>query len=162
MRILDYHVHTDFSPDSSMKHYEAVKAAIKAGITDICFTEHMDLGHHMESFNRVPKFGKMQESICELRKEFPIINIRYGLEAGYMKETAEETAKVIAGHVLPHPSVIRRYYELGGRIVTIGSDAHTPERVGEHVSETIDIVRECGVKEIVMFKKRKPEFIIIE
>lgn len=32
MRIPDYHIHTNFSPDSSMKHYEAVEAAIKAGL----------------------------------------------------------------------------------------------------------------------------------
>ncbi len=59
MRIPDFHIHTNYSPDSSMQQTEAVEAAIKAGITDMCFTEHMDLGHHMDSFNRKPEFEGM-------------------------------------------------------------------------------------------------------
>ena len=27
------------------------------------------------------------------------------------------------------PSVLKLYYELGGKIITTGSDAHTPERI---------------------------------
>lgn len=40
----DYHVHTDFSDDSTYPMEEVVKDAIKKGIEEICFTEHVDYG----------------------------------------------------------------------------------------------------------------------
>ena len=59
MKLPDYHIHTCYSPDSSMSHIEAVEAAVRSGITDLCFTEHMDLGHHIDSFNRIPALDEM-------------------------------------------------------------------------------------------------------
>ena len=63
MILPDYHIHTSYSPDSKMDPEEAVRAAIASGVTNLCFTEHMDLGHHMESFNRVPNFERIDKSI---------------------------------------------------------------------------------------------------
>ncbi len=34
------------------------------------------------------------------------------------------------GFAHPHPSVLRRYKELGGEIITVGSDAHKAEHIG--------------------------------
>ena len=65
------------------------------------------------------------------------------------------------GHTLPHPSIIQRYRELGGKIITIGSDAHTTNRVGEHVSEAMRIVRECGFEEVAVFENQNPKFYSI-
>ena len=39
------------------------------------------------------------------------------------------------GHVLPHPSIVKRYKELGVTILTTCSDAHTPDRVGKYIKE---------------------------
>ena len=49
-----------------------------------------------------------------MRKKYPEINIGKGIEVNTSGINR-------AGHVLPHPSIIRRYRELGGRIITIGS-----------------------------------------
>ena len=67
-----------------------------------------------------------------------------------------------AGHMLPHPSIIRRYHELGGRIITIGSDAHKPQNVGAYIKDAIDIIAEAGFQEITLFKNREPSFISIK
>ena len=50
MILPDYHIHTLFSPDSQMDPEATVRAAIAKGVTHLCFTEHMDLGHHMEMY----------------------------------------------------------------------------------------------------------------
>ena len=42
MILPDYHIHTSYSPDSKMDPEEAVCAAMASGVTNICFTEHMD------------------------------------------------------------------------------------------------------------------------
>jgi len=261
----DFHVHSNFSPDSSMLREEAVRTALQIGITSLCFTEHMDLGHHMEDFNRIPDFEDMHHSLKELQEQFPELSLYCGLEAGYLSSTAKETAAVLAsqtldyvilsthcvdgidcylpefkrnmnkvtaytrylatlyesitddcltdyydcighigyiakcrhfkenelpydfapklfdeilsliikrgkgievntsgidkvGHPLPHPSIICRYRELGGKIITLGSDAHTTDRVGKHIADTQKLVKTCGFDEVAVFEKHEPKF----
>lgn len=268
MILPDYHIHTSYSPDSKMDSEEAVRAAMAKGVTDICFTEHMDLGHHMEMYDRAPDFVGMEETISRLKEKYPEINIGKGIEAGYIPETAEQTAKVLkeqrfdyvllsthcvegmdcgvpeskrgqdkptaykryletvyasvtddrlteyydcvshigyiakglhyedntfpyemfpelfdmilseiikrgkgievntsgidrGGHVLPHPSIIRRYRELGGRMITIGSDAHRSQNVGAYIKDAVNIIAEAGFEEITLFKNREPRVIKI-
>ena len=60
------------------------------------------------------------------------------------------------GHVLPHPSIICRYKELGGRIITIGSDAHKSQNVGAYIKDTVEIIASAGFEEITLFKNREP------
>lgn len=251
-----------------MEPDEAIRAAIASGVTEICFTEHMDLGHHVECYNQIPNFESMDKTISQLESKYPEINIRKGIEAGYISDTAKQTAEVLAeqkfdfvllsthcadgldcglpeskrgrdkitayksyletvfdsvtderlaehydcvshigyiakglhyednafpyqlfpelfdkilieiikrgkgievntsgidrgGHVLPHPSIVRRYRELGGRIITIGSDAHRHQNVGVHIKEGIEIIAKAGFKEITLFKNRKPTFVDI-
>ena len=41
---VDYHVHTEFSDDSEYPMEDVVKDAIKLGLDEICFTNHVDYG----------------------------------------------------------------------------------------------------------------------
>ncbi len=65
------------------------------------------------------------------------------------------------GEPLPHFEIIKRYLELGGEIITIGSDAHDPSRVGDRIAETIDRIKALGVRRICTFEKMKPVFHVI-
>lgn len=65
------------------------------------------------------------------------------------------------GHTNPHPDVIKRYLELGGEMIVLGSDAHEPKHLGYAFSEMKDFLTSCGVKYLTNFKKRKPEIIKI-
>lgn len=61
------------------------------------------------------------------------------------------------GDFLPDASYFRRFRELGGEIVTIGSDAHTASRVGQYSA------RACGILKdifgyVCTFADRKPIF----
>ena len=58
----------------------------------------------------------------------------------------------------PKVEIISRYAELGGEIITFGSDAHTPQRVGECFEEAGEIVKTCGFKYYAVYKERKPVF----
>jgi histidinol-phosphatase (PHP family) len=49
---------------------------------------------------------------------------------------------------------VQRYYDLGGRIITVGTDSHTSERVGEHVAEVLSKYQEIGFKDVSTFTKR--------
>lgn len=57
---------------------------------------------------------------------------------------------------LPEGKWLRMYRELGGEIITIGSDAHGPELVGCAVREAQELLRQCGFKRFCTFRRREP------
>lgn len=65
------------------------------------------------------------------------------------------------GQVLPEGSIIKRYFEFGGEIITVGSDAHEESAVGRAVDETLEMLKSIGFKYVCTFDKRKPKFISI-
>ena len=65
------------------------------------------------------------------------------------------------GRVGPEDWVLRRYRELGGRLLTIGSDAHTASRVGAGYEEAAEALRRCGFDAYTIFRDRKPVFFKI-
>lgn len=60
---------------------------------------------------------------------------------------------------MPETAIIKRYFDLGGEIVTIGSDAHYETVVGHAVSETINQLKSIGFRFVCAFEKRQPHFI---
>lgn len=54
-------------------------------------------------------------------------------------------------------NIYKRYKELGGKIVTIGSDSHRSEDIGMNFKEAIDIIGRLGLKN-VYYKERKPYY----
>lgn len=59
------------------------------------------------------------------------------------------------GHPNPHPDIIKRYLELGGTILTIGSDAHLPEHIAYDFEKTRQLLLSLGVKEYTVFENRE-------
>ncbi len=55
--------------------------------------------------------------------------------------------------------ILELYRQVGGEIVTIGTDAHEAQDVGKGVKETCDVLRELGFRYYTVFTRRKPEFI---
>lgn len=63
------------------------------------------------------------------------------------------------GHPNPHEDILKRYRELGGEIITVGSDAHAPEYIGYSFDRAAEILKACGFRYYTIFRRRKPEFI---
>ncbi|MDR1952869.1 MAG: histidinol-phosphatase HisJ family protein [Clostridiales Family XIII bacterium] len=59
----------------------------------------------------------------------------------------------------PTPTILRRYVELGGEIVTTGSDAHRARDVGAMIDFAEQMIRDAGLRYIATFKARKPVMI---
>lgn len=58
----------------------------------------------------------------------------------------------------PSKEILRLYRDLGGRILTIGSDAHTTKFLGDHIKEAQQILKETGFTEICTFEGMEPVF----
>ena len=66
------------------------------------------------------------------------------------------------GRTLPDEFQLKRYRELGGKLITVGSDAHTSIAVGNGIEEGIRLAHKCGFKSYTIFEKRRPIAIPIE
>ena len=64
----------------------------------------------------------------------------------------------------PHPNIdiIKRYKELGGKIITMGSDAHQIQDLAKSFNEAFDILEDVGYKEIAIYHNRTPDFVKIK
>ncbi len=62
------------------------------------------------------------------------------------------------GHPNPTEEILTRYRELGGEIITIGADAHTPEHIAFDFHKIPQLLTDCGFRYYTVFKERKPFF----
>lgn len=60
---------------------------------------------------------------------------------------------------IPDPGVLRRYRELGGERITIGSDAHTAADIGAGHREAQRLLRELDYRYYAFYEARKPRMI---
>lgn len=261
---VDYHMHTDFSPDSTANPHAMVGRAIELGMKSICITDHyegrgqgknlrptlnndqyiskllelkefyknridvkvgaefsLDLRHRelfKELVNNYPmdfvigsnhktpgsdewsvskadSYSDKQwytdaltetvELIKEI-KEFDVLGhvdyiVRYGtyqtrdyIISDY-KEILEEIFKILIydgkgieinaagfkyglGFAHPHVDALKMYRQLGGEIITIGSDAHAPEHIGYNYPGVREQLLDAGFKYYTEFSNRKAIF----
>ncbi len=66
------------------------------------------------------------------------------------------------GKTMPTENYVRRFKELGGELLTLGSDAHFIEHVGAGIDEGYKIAESCGFEYVTYFENRKPIQIKIE
>lgn len=59
-----------------------------------------------------------------------------------------------------HPciDILKRYKEMGGEIITIGSDSHDTTHIAEHFDKAYDVLTQCGFRYYTIFEKRVAEF----
>ncbi len=127
-------------------------------LTDLkAFHEFDTLGH----LDYIVRYGQTKARAYSYRQYADVIDeilkllVRYNLAieintAGLRKQL---------GFPNPHPDVLRRYRELGGTLVTMGSDAHRPHAMGFAFDTAKEILRSCGFTHTVYYEKRRPVFV---
>jgi histidinol-phosphatase (PHP family) len=77
----------------------------------------------------------------------------------------KEKALEINTRRLANPAIVnallpiyKRFYELGGRLATMGSDAHNPDDIGRDLVIAQQLAEMCHLK-LVYFNHRSPEYI---
>lgn len=258
--MFDYHMHTVVSFDGHDRGIDMAKAALAAGLKEICFTDHLD-------YDPLGKMGNLAFDTQVYNAEYgnlalPGLKIRLGMEFGmtldnreqfrqdlqrrhfdfvlgsihfvddldvyfreywegktifqaerrYLESTLEcvrlhddfdvlahltyiakarchpgprpvpfrehreiidEILKVLVskgkglemntsgvdrcGDFLPSADIFRRFRELGGEIVTVGSDSHAVNRVGQYSFDACEILKDI-FGYVCTFEDRKPIF----
>lgn len=62
----------------------------------------------------------------------------------------------------PSRDILRLYRDLGGHILTIGSDSHEPAHLGTYIRESQRELRKLGFQEFCTFEKMEPKFHELE
>ena len=284
----DYHIHTYYSDDSTYPMEQVVKDAINKGITDLCFTDHVDYGIKEDTDKLTPaqrqelKVKLQNHNVPQYNVDYPAylteyqdlkekyadkINLKLGMEFGLQIHTIPQYQKLfnsypfdfiimschqvenkefwtqefqqgrsqdeynqryydeileqvknyhdysVLGHLdliarydkagiypfakirdkiaeilkiviadgkgielnttsvrykihnaqgeqelTPSREILTLYKELGGRIITTGSDSHKPEHLGAYITEQRQELLKLGFKEICTFEKMQPIF----
>lgn len=63
------------------------------------------------------------------------------------------------GQPMPPRELLVRYRELGGEIITIGSDAHIPARIAQGLADGMELLREVGFRYLTVYRERKPDML---
>ena len=66
------------------------------------------------------------------------------------------------GNAFPSEKYVRLFRDMGGEIISVGSDAHTVEDIGKDISSAIYTAKAVGFTHLCYFKKHKPYFINID
>lgn len=101
--LIDYHLHNHFSPDSKTDTRKLVEHLQKQNIKNICITNHgewfiQEEDVQIETFDFKESYERLafaKKEIEEIQKEFPDMQIGFGLELQYDKHTLKESEKLV-------------------------------------------------------------------
>lgn len=124
--------------------------------------EEMDYAHVLGHFDYISRYSKYvpkkmyyREQKDALDRLFEImIKNEVSLELNMGSQSAKELNGERMG--LPDPEILKRYREMGGRLVSLGSDAHHKNYVGRGFKETAEYLKDLGFEYITHFEKGKP------
>ena len=128
------------------RYYEEMLSLVKH-YKNYSVLGHMDLIKRYDQEGEYP-FEKIKPVIEDILKiviadgkgiEINTSAKRYGLE-----------------DTMPSQEILRLYKELGGEIITIGSDSHKPDQLGCGIAEAQKLLKEIGFQKICTFEKMNP------
>ena len=116
---------------------------------------HSSVLGHMDLITRYDKAG-----IYPFEKLKPILTeiLKTVIADGKGIEVNTSSHRYGLSDLTPSRDILKLYRELGGRILTIGSDSHKPEHLGAYMNETKLELKKLGFHEFCTFDKMKPSY----
>lgn len=117
------------------------------------YSDYSILGHldHIQRYNEtIYPFEKSREIIVKILKK--VIEDNKGIEVN------TSSFRYGLKELTPERDILKLYHGLGGKIITIGSDAHKAENVGERIPYIQEELKKIGFTDICTFDKMKPIF----
>lgn len=158
----DYHIHTTFS-DGRSSPEDYIAAAVKAGIKEIGFSEHLSLFKENQNWSMSPADVQAYINHLEiLKKKTAHIIIRKALEVDYIPGKEKEIEEFLSGFKLDYR--IGSVHYLGEKTVDLGPEFYKGKNIDglyelyfEHVigavnSGIFDIIGHCDLIRIYGFK----------
>ncbi len=138
--------------------FEGIKAYFEAIAHNAQFYDMFQIYGHLDYIIRYIPEEKKHYEVSDY-KDLIDMMLKAIIENG--KGIECNTSGYKYGLSVPHPKVelLKRYRELGGELITIGSDAHKPEHIAYDFQKAYDLLKEIGFSYYTVYQNRKPEFI---
>ena len=152
MYLADYHTHTQFSPDAQDSMTAMAQAAIRAGLDEICFTDHAEAMAWGNTKLRGPydwtlltrDFRAAQAAVGDQ------IQLRLGMELGDAQWGPEHVAELLADapefdfiigsiHLLS-----RRYGSQDLYVFSPKDESEAQEALGDYLEEALALAKQGG------------------
>lgn len=133
------------------RYYDELLTVVR-NFHDYSVLGHMDMIVRYDKQGRCP-FERVRGVVEEILKTI--------IADGKGVEVNTSSRRYGLNDLTPSRDILRLYRELGGRILTIGSDSHRFERLGAGIEETKLELRELGFTEFCTFDKMEPLFHLL-
>lgn len=139
--------------ESYIRYYTEILNIIKR------FDKFSVLGH----LDYVKRYSPFQWDMDDYKIGYDIIDeiLKLLIQKGKGIEINTSGYRHISEAPMPHFNIIKRYKELGGKVITIGSDAHTTEHMAFRFDDTIKSLQNMGITSIATFSNMQPSFITL-
>ena len=132
----------------NMAYYEELLRVVQT-FKDYSVLGHLDLIRRYDPAGEFP-FGKTRDVVAAILEQ--VIADGKGIELN------TSSFRYGLSDLQPSCGVLRLYRDLGGRVLTLGSDSHKPEHLGAHIEECHDRLRELGFTEFCTFERMAPSW----
>ncbi len=132
----------------NMRYYEEI-------LKVITHYDHYSVLAHVDLLSRydmagVYPFDKIKDIVAEILKT--------AIDHGKGIEINTSSWHYKLDDTQPCQDILRLYKDLGGEIITIGSDAHVPRYVGDHFKDATAILKDIGFQYFCTYVKGVPNF----
>ena len=119
---------------------------------------HFDVYGHLDY---IVRYGPNKDSRYSYEKYRDLFDklLRTLIENGKGLEINTGGLKYGLRNPHPHQEILMRYRQLGGEIITVGSDAHNTAYLQYEFSTAAQLLSSCGFQYYTIFQNRKPMFI---
>lgn len=131
-------------------YFEELLRAAQSGLGDV-------LGH----FDLVKRFGVRQYGPFEpetFQEEIRTV-LRAAIDSGMGLELNTSGLRQSPGEPYPGLTILQWYHELGGEILTLGSDTHHANSLGEGLAQAQALAQAAGFRAIAAFEQRNVRWI---
>ena len=131
-------------------------------IYKLCKWGKFDILSHLTYFLRYIKGGYGIDVDTSRYDEIIAESFRVLIENGKGIEINTSGLRQNYGDTFPSLKYVKLFRDLGGELLSIGSDAHTIEDLGKGIADGAEMAKAAGFDRLVYFRKRKPYFINID
>jgi histidinol-phosphatase (PHP family) len=127
-------------------YFEELLRAAQSGLGDVL--GHLDLVKRYGA----GRYGPFEPAAFE--EEIRAV-LHAAIQSGMGLEINTSGLRQSPGEPYPASPVLRWYQEMGGEILTTGSDAHHTSDLGAGIAEALDLARSIGFRAIATFDRRQ-------
>ena len=143
-----------------LTRFDAYLNYFKEVLENIKLYDNFDVYGHLDY---VVRYGNYDEKIINYNEFKDILDEILLLLINKNKGLEVNTSgfRYSLGYFHPNMEILLRYKELGGYIITLGSDAHHVNDLAFKFNQTLEILDNIGFSDIAVYHNRKPEFVKI-